>query len=594
MTVEAAVKALRWVWGVHFRIPESAYWGALVATIGATSTVRPNTTWALTGAVVGVLAVAGVVRWQLDRRRCRESLVVARFYEGGDTEGHGEETQRIVVDSLRTQLPPRLGSAVQPVSVVVGFDERKFATHLARRLRAGLLLYGRIAAPPDGGWTVLPRILQPISGDVLHRDYLTMDATPARASFGPLVSPLPRQQRVLDEEYPFEFCQDLEGVIRGTAGQLAVRLGEFSRAETLLRDALNRAPMSTIPQFDALRVDLAWSLDGQGRQGEALQLLRERASGVLPSAHLLREFSTLLRAGYTPWNRDPDPRLRAEAINALRLAANNEQDPARDITIYNLQSMLSGGDATPETLREGSALLDELLASDTGYRKLWWVKNAKARYLWDEAGVAYNAGEPDRVGALIAQSATWASRAIRARPRLWIQYRGFRPPFVHLVFIGRSAILHATAGVLHGMSGHRIRAAWHLKRANRVRRGLVKTALRAFARSDWQTAAAAFDLARVGAYDSLERTASVHSAIALKQLGNFAGAEAVWLTALQRDPDALRLRSSLAMASQSGAGVRLPNGVPGAEPTEPGQVEAQVEALRAQFTPVARPPFERV
>jgi tetratricopeptide (TPR) repeat protein len=587
-----AIPFARWVWGVHFRIPESVYWLVLAAAVVATTVFGRNNTEILVGGLLSVVSVAGVIRWRWDRRRCRGSLVVARFFEGGDTRGHGEEAQRIVVDSLRTNLPPRLESAVQSISVVVGSDERRFATRLTRRLRAELLLYGRLAASPDGGWSVLPRVLQPISGEIGHWDYLTMDVTPARASFGPLVSPLPRQRRVLDEEYPFDFCNDLEGVIRGTAGQFAVLVGEFARAESLLRDAISRAPQSTIPQFDALRVALAWSMTDQGRHHDALTLLRDRARGDNPSAHLLRAFSNALDARARPGREDPDPRLRLESIEALRLAAANENDPERDITVYNLQGMLQGHGATIESIREGAALMDELLQSKTGYRKFWWIKRGKAEYLWGEANLAHQDGDEARAIKLRTESAKWVSRAIRARPRLWIVGFGVRPPFVKAVLFARSAILHRTAAWLHAAGGHKLRARWHGLRANLVRRAHIKSGLREFAGGNWAIAAGHFDLARVGDQDDLERTASVYFAVALRQLGDDQRAETVWRTALERDPDALQLRCHLAVASKSG-GVHLPRGVPGTEPTEQRLVEARIQSFREHFTPAIVFPFER-
>jgi hypothetical protein len=290
--MDRALQLARWVWGVHFRIPEPIYWGVLIAAIGATAALARTSAWVLTGVFIGGLALGGAIRWQWDRHRCRGSLVVARFYEGGGTAGHGDEAQRIVVDSLRTNLPPRHESAVQPISIVVGSDERKFATQLTRRLspRApATRTPGRLA----GRWMVRPA---PGSSADLWIDRSRglsdygLDARAGRIwSAGVTTS---HQQRVLDEEYPVDFCHDLEGVIRGTAGLFAVVVGEFAQGETLLRDALSRAPESTIPQFDALRVALAWSITNQGRSEEADhapadESVRHQSLG-LPAAQLQR------------------------------------------------------------------------------------------------------------------------------------------------------------------------------------------------------------------------------------------------------------------------------------------------------------------
>src|SRR5205823_5659205 len=117
----------RWVWRFHFRIPEFAYCVVLLASIPMTVLLAAGSSQTLVGAAVSVIVFAGVLRWHWDRRRCRAALVVCRFHEGGGTQGHADEAQRIVLHSLRTKLPPRLESAVQPVPVIVGSDERKFA-----------------------------------------------------------------------------------------------------------------------------------------------------------------------------------------------------------------------------------------------------------------------------------------------------------------------------------------------------------------------------------------------------------------------------------------------------------------------------------
>ncbi len=265
------------------------------------------------------MAVLGIARWQRTRRRCRAALLVPRFFEGGAAKGHAEEAQRIVVDDLRSHLPTLFQALVQPIPVVIGADEAAWAEQVRKRLRATFVLHGRVAARAEGGWSVFPRLLTLAEDSVTHQDWFTRDQTPANPRFGPFVSQLPPQRGVRDEEFPLDFCRDLEALIRGMAGLLAEMVGESDQAIELLDEALNVARNSANHQIDALRASRALATANLGRLDEAIAFLRERAEGDDPSPHLLRTSSRLLL--YKAWDLgEAGQRQRDEAIALLRKA----------------------------------------------------------------------------------------------------------------------------------------------------------------------------------------------------------------------------------------------------------------------------------
>jgi tetratricopeptide (TPR) repeat protein len=446
----------------------------------------------------------------------------------------------------------------------MGSGDQARAARLQRRLRAGMVLYGRVMARVDGGWTVLPRVLQPISRAFFHRDFETRDVTPGSASFGPLVTSLPPQRRVVDEEYPFDFCRDLEGVIRGTAGQFAAVRGDYPRAEELLDDAISRAPESTIPQFDVLRVSLADSMAAQGRAQHALALLRGRVNGHVPSPYLLRSYADRVGGLVTHAHAAPDLQRRAEALSALRLAADDEHDPARDMTVYNLLARLTGPDLTAETVAEADTLADELLNSASGYRKLWWVKKAKAVVLSLQADAARQAGNAGRARELYAHSARWWSRAIRARPRLRVEWFGVHLRFARLVVFPPSALLHSFALETHINAGHRVRAFSHRFLAGLLRWFFMRAGRRQFDKGGFDAAAMWFGWAFLGRVEPVDQLAAVYLAVALRQIGSDEMAEGFWADAARMGPQAVAIRDALQRASQDGSGQTLPRGVPGA------------------------------
>jgi len=333
-------RTVRGVWQHHFRIPEPAYWAVLTiaALVTPFSGAGPQS---IVGLVIVALSITGIARWHRDRRRCRNALVVARFREGGGTAGRADEAQRIVTDSLRDALSPAEASLVQTIPVTISGDERAFAAQTMRRLRARFVLHGRISTSSEGsGWSVLPKLLEPSSGLVFHQDPFTRDITTMRPSFDPVFSSLRAERGVRDDEFPFEFCQDLKALVRALAGVLSHAVGAEERAIALLRRALKANPQSTSHAADGLRVALARSLMAAGKDPEALEVFRRRLRHPDPSPHLLRSFAfAAWEAAWSGQLSDQESaKLHGDAVRALRDAVEHRDDPEWDMSAFNLMS----------------------------------------------------------------------------------------------------------------------------------------------------------------------------------------------------------------------------------------------------------------
>lgn len=275
-TLERIVTRL---WAFHFRIGPIA-WLATTLLLLVAAVLAPTGEIRFATLVLAIVTGAGVLRWHQARRRCRGAiLVVPALYEGGDAKGRAEEAQRIVLDTLRRHLPVDLHEAVQPLPVVVGPEEQAFAERTRRRLGALFVLHGRVAARQGGGWSVFPRLLEPAISSTTHIDWFTHDRTPANPRFGPFVGNLTPQLGVLDEEFPLDFCRDLEALVRGVVGRIAAVAGDDRRAVGLLDQALEVAGDSINPQIDGLRSARALALSGLGEIDRAIDSLRTRAAG---------------------------------------------------------------------------------------------------------------------------------------------------------------------------------------------------------------------------------------------------------------------------------------------------------------------------
>jgi tetratricopeptide (TPR) repeat protein len=584
-------RVLRFVWQQHFRIPESLYWtGIVVFSLLGAAVSRDGSDY-LIGFILVVACVAGIARWHRDRNRCRGALVVARFREGGGTQGHADEAQRIIIDSLRSKLGQTESLLVQPVPVVIGSDERVFAEKLQRRLRAGFVLHGRLASRPEGGWSVLPRILEP-AVTVSHYDTFTRDVTPARPSFGPIVSSLPAQHGVRDDEFPFDFCRDLEALMRSIVGVVAAAFGDDERAVPLLREALAISPESTSWLVDGLRVSLAQALCRRGDVSEGLALVESRLNGGNPSPHLLRSYGFLAW-----WYPDPnavgqlteaeEAQRRARIESAYRKALAIRSDPQRDMTAFNFLSYLvlqppEDAEGT-EQAAEADELLMHLASPQSEYSRTWYVRRTMGLMAWRRAVNAWRQNDDVLAQREAKEAARWYSRAIRVRPRLKLMGIQRSWPFVQYTRYSPSAIMQANAKDAHQLAGHRFRARWHEWRFQRLRRILLRRGRRHFEEGNVQFAYANYDWCIVGRDDYPEGYARVHAATSLWLAGQRDEAVAVWHEALEHNPASLLIRANLA-DTLSAQGIEHP--VPGDEPTDQAGVGDLLQRLATSHDPL--------
>jgi hypothetical protein len=567
------------MWTFHFRLPMLWWWFIGLALV-ALACFAPKFEVSMGAAVLALIAFAGGVRWAAARRRCRHSLVVAFFYEGANAKGRAEEAQRIVVDTLRSHLPTALQNLVQPLALTIGSDQQAFAERTRKRLRGMFVLHRRIASRPGGEWSIYPRILEPAFDSTMHIDWFTRDRTPANPRFGPIVSSLTPQIGVHDEEFPLDFCRDLEAVLRGILGRVAVAFGACSEAIEPLKKALNIAGSSTNPQIDALRLALARAMAAENEIDEALDYLRARIQGEDPSPELLRGFAHLLldRANrVAAIGNQPDRADHDEQIVALRQARERDTDPLRDQTTYNLFAALDFAGASTEEQQEADGLLEELLHSRTRYGKQWYVRRAAALRSWRLVEEAWPEGDKETKQTAGKEAAKWYSRTLRARPRLQLRRAGLRPRgWLH--WIPLSPILYANAVDAHRVAGNRIRARFFEWRFQRIRKRYWKRAWKASKAQNWARAMAFYDwIAIVGRRDEREMFATTYAAICRWKYGQQDEAEHDWSVALaQYGPGALLARANLVQFFQQWG---IDATVPGEEPTSQEGVTAMVSQM---------------
>jgi len=560
------------VWRYHYRIPVVVYWCASLGAAALYLALAPlPETPLLLVAFVGALGLQGIVRWHFARRRCRFCLVVPLFQEGGGAEGRAAEAQTLIVDHLRRHLPNALRSLVQPIPVVVTSADDALAAKLQKRLGAFFVLHGRVVSRSDGGWSVYPRVLEPADKSVTHVDPFTRDRTPSNPHFGPFVTSLAPTLGVRDEEFPLDFCRDLEALINGVAGMAAQAFHQYEEAEGLLDVALATAGSSSNHQIDSLRVAWAVAISEQGRLDEAVASLRDRVELPDPSPHLLRGLAGLLaRSG---WEEGPTAEADSEeAAELLGRALQDETDPQRDMTAYNLCNQIPRG--TPEH----DALVDQLLAPKSSYRRLWYVKQLEAIRCWVGVEDARRAEDHEAVRAHGKESARWYGRTLRARPRL--QFLGFlrRPPFIRLKTFERSPILYANTKDAHAAAGHRWRARYFEWRFQRIRSRHLKLADKHLRDGQWNLAYAHFDWASsVGRHDGREHWAQAYAACCCWKGGRTDDGLAKWERAAEHHPDCLLGRAVMVAQLEE---LGLDTSVPGGEPTE---MEATMEYIMEKF-----------
>jgi tetratricopeptide (TPR) repeat protein len=553
-----AKDAFATVWRLHFEIPEMLYWLAiLVAAVGfsATSSVE-----ALAWAVLFALGLQGVVRWHWHRGRARRALVLTRFAGYGVGESRAGEAQDLILTQLRDKLDPSDADRVHAIPFAVGTTQSDRARRVRRRLRAWLLIYGRVSEQ-SGEWSVFARLMRP-TGDAVHLDEHTRDVTPVKRSWGERIELLSPTEAVVSSEYPLRAADELEAIIRASAGQVALFLGDPERASSLLAEALAGVGESDSHAVDTVRVSYAELLMAEDDLGLALELLRERERRGSASGELLRALDQALRAAAATGLRPSDWCYR-ESVRVLRSAAADRGDPQREMSVFNLTTTLLGG-SSPADHDEAVELLEELASSSSFYRRAWYVHRRLGAAAWSRALAAKAAEDEATAEEQFELAGRRYARAIRLRPGLrffvWVNSRRLLwtiyPP---------AAILRANLADVHDELNRRWRGWWQWWRCERKRDRLLRRGCRRFADGDWQRAYANFDWAYVGRGDFRDMVALVYRSVASWQYGDDEVALADWSHAVARNPYALITRAAMLRDPETHPLVR---GLPGDEETD--------------------------
>jgi tetratricopeptide (TPR) repeat protein len=501
------LRVVQAAWRFHYRIPEPALWLLLAAsllvgipTLGAAAPITLASLLAL------VVAVQGIARWRITRRRTRGRLVVPLFRCASFEKA--VEVQDTILKTLQDHLSPAEMDAVHRLPAVVGTADRTFASKLCRRLRAYILLQGEIRQEKKGAWSVYAGTCQR-GPNMRHIDPHTRDETPAKVRWKWAFQRLTGVDDTPQTEYPFEFAHELRAVIQGTAGQLAGHAGDPERAIRLLDQALAISPDSTSPQIDLLRIAKAEALAAIGARATAIDLLRRRYDAWVASPELLRTFAFLLN----------DPRVEGteadarEAIAVLRKAAEDRADPRRDQTLYNLAQIIAHS-PEPAERAEAEEIMEDLRRSDSHYKDAWYFKRAMGARAYLAYSEELHAGRKNKARA--AEAARWYTGAIRARPKF--RFFFWNPQHRRMEVVSHfitPPIMFSNARDGHEQAGHRIRWRWYELRFRLKRRRLLKKGEKAMRRGRYRSAIACFDwVASVGRRDAVEGDAAIELKVA--------------------------------------------------------------------------------
>jgi len=538
------------LWGLvapfHYRISRYIYGlaiiiGTFVAFAGA----------AVIGLPMAAISIVGVIRWQIDRSKSRDGLIVARF--SGPSEV-AEETQRIILASLARELAVEEAKLVHRVSAVIGPDDRRFAAVLRRRLGASFLLHGRVTKERS----VFATVMQPIREGIFHIDFHTWDTSVMKAPWRSLFNDLSPERYVHDEAYPYEFTHELEGIVRGSAGQLALANKDFHRARRLLEDALAVAPNSASHQIDLLRVDLAKVLISEDKLERAISMLRKRVAASNPSPDLLRQLAASLFLIYGVPSGPPAQirkKAQAEAVAALRQAARVRSDPRLQLTESNLVLALEA--SSPSAKAEREQIVEDLLASKGPYSKAWYLFRALGADAWHAADAAKKSGDQVTLRREATRAAHWYALAIKNRPRFKLLVPSERGLELKWMPLPRSPILYANFYDALWFADQQIKAKKMERRARKLRSREYRKGLRHMTRQRWSEAQWSFNRACVGWIQiPPELEAQLMSSIAMKQLGNDQIAKEMWRNASSANPE------KAATVRQHASQMSLPRGLP--------------------------------
>jgi tetratricopeptide (TPR) repeat protein len=500
----------------HYHIPRAVY--LLVYLIGAGSAgvlLQLDSAWLLraTG-FVSLLGLQGLIRWGYESH---PPAVVAVPLFAAATPGDAAEVQRLILTALRDHSSGRLRFV--RVRETVGPEDLPLASRLRVRLRSLLLLYGEVRNL-DGKVSVRARLLSPTRAGVTHVDTFTEDVTPQRTSWrSRLYQRLTPANDPDRTEYPFEFTTEVDTIVRSLEGTFLLQLGQPKEAERLLRSVLGPVRNSTSHAVDEVRLDLVEALEEQGREGEALTLLRERAVQPTASPEVLRTLAAKLRFPA------PSAQALAEAVSLLRRAAEQRTDPKRDMTLYNLAHALEQIGEVGEAYR----LIDELLRSDSHYRKAWYVKRLKGIEHWERAHRLRAEKRYTEARAEFRAAAWWYTAAIRARPRFdWARVASVRVPltgrFVQVPFrlyyspVPPTMWANLADAWREADASRRARIYGWLEKRGRIR--AATRGRRAMYRHEWGTAVRHFGQSVTGRRDEAEAVAQVSCAVAEHALGH--------------------------------------------------------------------------
>jgi tetratricopeptide (TPR) repeat protein len=553
----AIEKAVLAVWRYHFRIPEPAYWLALIFAAVFLYTSGPQLE-AVIWVLILALSVIGISRWHFHRSRSRDGVVIARFASSEEDAGRAIQIQEIALTSLRDRLAANESKRTHAIPAVVGTADRDRAAALRRRLGASQLIHGRVEARGQDT-AAFARVVEQVSRSGLHYDPLTKDQTPLKRSPADLFERYSPTTKLAAEEYPLEFALEIEAVMRGAGGQLALEMTDGGRAEKLLRESIAVAPKSTSHQVDKLRANRALALLLLDRVPEALKLLRKRRRFTDPSPYLLRTLSVILRLAR--WRGNGDPALAEENITVLRQATETRSDPLREESLYNLASGLRFGEKRSER-REGTEILEELDGESGYYHRAWYLHRDLGWDYFHQGQEAQAAGKEEEARDLFARSAKHHARALRRRPwfRLLAKKNGRRRAWVRYE---PSAIMHSQLADAHLGAGQERRAKFQIWRWRRARERDLRRSKRALSAGDWQRAYEYAEWGVSGQADPKDIICRVYAAVALHQLGAAEQAERVWDEAREKNIYAFYVRGLMLAEPE-----RFPliSGVPGAGP----------------------------
>jgi hypothetical protein len=199
-------------------------------------------------------------------------VAVPRFRAESSSEAG--EVQRVILTSLRDHFP-NSGHRILPVWETVGPEDTSFATSLRARLGCLYLVFGEVRGL-GRKLSVYARVLGPGRG-ILHRDTFTEDVTPQRTLWRTFFHRLTPTHDPDQTEYPFDFTTEIETIVQSMEGKVLLALDRPEEAERVLTDTLRPVRGSESHAVDLVRLDMVEALERQGREHDAMQLMRARA-----------------------------------------------------------------------------------------------------------------------------------------------------------------------------------------------------------------------------------------------------------------------------------------------------------------------------